>query len=49
MEEKTRAQIREEQREDFASIQDENGVDLLHLRANLQLTPEQRLLRLESA
>lgn len=47
--EKTRDQIREEQKAYFASIQDENGVDLLQIRANLKLTPEERLLRLERA
>lgn len=33
---------------DLGQVQDENGVDLLQLRANLELTVEQRLLGLEN-
>ncbi len=32
---------------DLTQVQDESGVDLLQLKKQLQLTPEQRLLNLE--
>jgi hypothetical protein len=32
---------------DLAQVQDENGVDLLLLKRQLELTVEERLLRLE--
>ena len=35
--------------QDFSSIQDENGVDLQHLRENLALTPIERLRKKERA
>jgi hypothetical protein len=35
--------------QDFSSIQDENGIDLQHLRENLALTPLERLRRKERA
>lgn len=33
----------------WASIQDENGVDLTLIRANLKLTPQERLERADTA
>lgn len=34
---------------DWKSIQDENGVDLTLIRANLRLSPEERLRRADAA
>ncbi|MBX3377759.1 MAG: hypothetical protein KF678_12240 [Phycisphaeraceae bacterium] len=36
-------------RGDWKSIQDENGVDLSLIRANLRLSPEERLRRADAA
>lgn len=34
--------------ESFAEVQDENGIDLAHLRQNLKLTPTERVEKLRA-